>query len=147
METSKSSRRDTGNFSTLNNEGPLCVLVCAEPERESGQRDRRGRGELPIGAVVVIGDDIVGSAHTQEIARRRRLVHADLLAMIAADEALGMRRRPHPVRLAVNLEPCVPRLHGGIRRGDVRDQFRRYCETSPPSAYRRWSKTLVDLPA
>jgi len=64
-------------------------------------------GEQPIGAVVVMGDEIVGRAYTQEATRRRRLVHADLLAMIEADEVLGWRRRPYPLRMAVNLEPCV----------------------------------------
>ena len=74
-------------------------------------------GELPIGAVVVMGDEIVGRAFTQEQARRRRLVHADLLAMIDADEALGWRRRPHPLRLAVNLEPCVMCLGAAMALG------------------------------
>jgi tRNA(adenine34) deaminase len=64
-------------------------------------------GEQPIGAVVVMGDDVVAQAFTQEKGLGRRLVHADLLAMIAADEALGWRRRPYPLRLAVSLEPCV----------------------------------------
>jgi tRNA(adenine34) deaminase len=64
-------------------------------------------GEQPIGAVVALGDEIVGRAYTQEKTRGRRLVHADLLAMLEADEALGWRSRPHPLRLAVNLEPCL----------------------------------------
>ncbi|MFI7282617.1 deaminase [Micromonospora chersina] len=64
-------------------------------------------GELPIGAVVVMGEEVVGRAFTQEKARGRRLAHADVLAMIEADEALGWRRRPQPLRLAVSLEPCV----------------------------------------
>ncbi|MEE6311796.1 deaminase [Plantactinospora veratri] len=64
-------------------------------------------GEQPIGAVVVLGDEIVGRAFTRERGLRRRLVHADLLAMIEADERLGWRERPAPLRLAVNLEPCV----------------------------------------
>ncbi|MBB5829870.1 nucleoside deaminase [Micromonospora carbonacea] len=64
-------------------------------------------GEQPIGAVVLLGDEIIGRAYTQERTSGRRLVHADLLAMVQADEALGWRRRPHPVRLAVSLEPCV----------------------------------------
>src|SRR6266511_2666881 len=46
-------------------------------------------GELPIGAVVVMGDEVVGWAYTQDSSRNRRLVHADLLAMITADERLG----------------------------------------------------------
>ena len=40
-----------------------------------------GAGELPVGAVVVLGDEVVGRAHTQERTQGRRLVHADLLAM------------------------------------------------------------------
>lgn len=64
-------------------------------------------GEQPIGAVVLLGDDVVGRAYTQEKALRRRIVHADLLAMIAADEALGFGKRRQPLRLAVTLEPCV----------------------------------------
>lgn len=64
-------------------------------------------GELPIGAAVFLGDEVVGRAFTQERALGRRLVHADLLAMIEADEALGWRRRTDQVRLAVSLEPCV----------------------------------------
>jgi tRNA(adenine34) deaminase len=34
-------------------------------------------GEQPIGAVVVLGDEIVGRAYTQEKTRGRRLVHAE----------------------------------------------------------------------
>ena len=64
-------------------------------------------GELPIGAVVEMGGRIIGRAFTQDVAQGRRLVHADLLAMIEADQALGWQPRPHPLRLAVNLEPCL----------------------------------------
>jgi tRNA(adenine34) deaminase len=74
-------------------------------------------GEQPIGAVVVMGDEIVGRAFTQEKTRGRRLVHADLLAMIEADEALGWRRRPHPLRLATSLEPCVMCLGAAMALG------------------------------
>jgi tRNA(adenine34) deaminase len=34
-------------------------------------------------------------------------VHADLLAMIEADTKLAFAKRPQPLHLAVNLEPCV----------------------------------------
>jgi tRNA(adenine34) deaminase len=64
-------------------------------------------GEMPIGAVVEMGGRIVSRAFTRDISLGRRLVHADLLAMITADEELGWGARPHPVRLAVNLEPCL----------------------------------------
>jgi tRNA(adenine34) deaminase len=64
-------------------------------------------GELPIGAVVEMGGQIVSRAFTRDVSLGRRLVHADLLAMITADEELGWTPRPHPLRLAVNLEPCL----------------------------------------
>ncbi|MBB5866857.1 tRNA(adenine34) deaminase [Allocatelliglobosispora scoriae] len=74
-------------------------------------------GEQPIGAVVVLGDEVVAQAYTQEKASGRRLVHADLLAMTAADHLLGWRRMPHPLRLAVNLEPCVMCLGAAMALG------------------------------
>jgi tRNA(adenine34) deaminase len=64
-------------------------------------------GELPIGAVVVMGDDVLGRSWTRERAAGRRLVHADLLAMEQADRALGWSKRRAPLQLAVNLEPCL----------------------------------------
>ncbi len=64
-------------------------------------------GELPIGAVVALGEEIVGRSYAMERSQRRRLVHADLLAMEQADRALSGRKRSAPVRLAVNLEPCL----------------------------------------
>lgn len=85
-------------------------------------------GELPIGAVVVMGDDIVAQSHTRERGVGRRLVHADLLAMIAADERLGNAKRPGPLALAVNLEPCVMCLGAAMTLG-VADVF--YALESP----------------
>jgi tRNA(adenine34) deaminase len=79
------------------------MMVAALRTAEAGL----SAGELPIGAIVVIGDDIVASAFTQDRGSDRRLAHADLLAMVEADQHLGWRRREHPLRLAVNLEPCL----------------------------------------
>jgi len=64
-------------------------------------------GELPIGAVVVMGNDVIGRAYAMERSMGRRIVHADLLAMEQADRALGWKRRTAPLVLAVNLEPCL----------------------------------------
>ncbi|GAB2571770.1 hypothetical protein Aab01nite_04110 [Paractinoplanes abujensis] len=69
--------------------------------------DGLAHGEMPIGAVVELNGEIIARAHTRDTGLGRRLVHADLLAMTAADEALGWRKRPGPLRLAVNLEPCL----------------------------------------
>ena len=63
------------------------------------------RGEMPIGAVVVVDDVVVGEAHTEERTQGRLLVHADLLALDRADARLAGRRAR--ATLYVNLEPCV----------------------------------------
>jgi tRNA(adenine34) deaminase len=65
------------------------------------------QGEHPIGAVVVLGDEIVGRAFTSEKTLKRRIVHADLLAMTEADTVLGWHPRAHPLQMAVTLEPCL----------------------------------------
>jgi tRNA(adenine34) deaminase len=85
-------------------------------------------GELPIGAVVVMGGEIVARSHTRERDAGRRLVHADLLAMIAADERLGHAKRPGSLTLAINLEPCVMCLGAAMTLG-VADVF--YALESP----------------
>jgi tRNA(adenine34) deaminase len=74
-------------------------------------------GELPIGAVMVMGDQVIARAFTQDHGRNRRLVHAELLAMIEADEQLGWTRRAYPLQLAVNLEPCVMCLGAAMSLG------------------------------
>ena len=63
------------------------------------------RGELPIGAIVVVNDEVVSRAHTQEREQGRLLVHAELLALDQADRTLGRRR--HRARLYSTLEPCL----------------------------------------
>ncbi len=90
------------------------VDAALEPEdrherfmREALAIARRGleRGEMPIGAVIVHDDEVVAAAHTQEVTQRRLLVHADLLAIDAADRVLGRRREN--AWLYVTLEPCL----------------------------------------
>lgn len=72
-------------------------------------------GELPIGAVVVVDGEVVGRAHTQERGQRRLLVHAELLALDAADRVLGARRGRATV--VTTLEPCLMCLAAAATAG------------------------------
>jgi len=74
-------------------------------------------GEMPIGAVVLLDDRVVGRAFTQEHSLHRRVVHADLLAMIEADTGLGFVGHEEPLTLAVNLEPCLMCMGAAITLG------------------------------
>lgn len=68
-------------------------------------------GELPIAAVVVLGTEVIGSAYTQDRSLGRKIVHADLLAMIYALESrlTAEARSPRAGRL-------IPRCRGSRHR-------------------------------
>ncbi len=65
------------------------------------------QGELPIGAVIVQGNQIIASAHTQEKQQGRLLVHAELLALEAADSIKPFPGRRRDAQMFVTGEPCL----------------------------------------
>ncbi|MBP5545773.1 MAG: nucleoside deaminase [Bacteroidales bacterium] len=69
-------------------------------------RKAEGEDEIPVGAVVVSGDDIIGRAHNQTEMLHDVTAHAEILAMSAAAEHLGAKYLTG-CTLYVTLEPCV----------------------------------------
>lgn len=63
-------------------------------------------GEVPIGAVVVLGDDIIGAGHNRPIAASDPTAHAEIEALRAG--ASRMRNyRLTSAELFVTVEPCL----------------------------------------
>jgi tRNA(adenine34) deaminase len=62
-------------------------------------------GEVPVGAVLVLDDEIVASAANAPIRRNDPTAHAEILALRQAGERVGNYRLPGAV-LYVTLEPC-----------------------------------------
>lgn len=62
-------------------------------------------GEVPVGAVIVKDGQIAARAHNMIEAGRRSSAHAELLAIDAAEEALGTKWLTGAT-LYVTLEPC-----------------------------------------
>src|SRR5882762_9490636 len=62
--------------------------------------------EVPIGAVVMRGDDIMAEAHNETVFRRNPTYHAEFLAIERALEALETDRLTD-CTLYVTLEPCA----------------------------------------
>lgn len=102
------------------------------------QADRAERaGEVPVGAVVVVGNAIVGRGANAPISQLDPTAHAEMLALREAARALG-NYRLGGATVYVTMEPCamcagalvaarVERLVFGardLRFGAVRSKFR-----------------------
>lgn len=101
-------------------------LAAASPEFPSGtesdsvsDRDRhfmrlaqaaadkaRAAGEVPVGAVLVRGDEVIATGFNHPIGTHDPSAHAEMAALRAAGAALGNYRLPG-CELYVTLEPCL----------------------------------------
>jgi tRNA(adenine34) deaminase len=63
-------------------------------------------GEVPVGAVIVLGDEVLAKAHNRSIAMNDPSAHAEILAIRGAAERTGNYRLPG-TSLYVTLEPCI----------------------------------------
>ena len=62
-------------------------------------------GEVPVGAAVVCGGEVIALAHNEREAAQDPTAHAEVLALRGAAKRLG-RRRLSGCALYVTLEPC-----------------------------------------
>lgn len=62
--------------------------------------------EVPVGAIIVYGDRIVGAGYNRREQQRSSLAHAELLAIEQASRELGTWRLSECC-LYVTLEPCI----------------------------------------
>jgi tRNA(adenine34) deaminase len=69
-------------------------------------RDAGAEGEVPVGAVVLVNDKIVGRAHNHSVRLRDPTAHAEVLALRRAAHGLGNYRLPGSV-VVVTIEPCA----------------------------------------
>ncbi|HRP08463.1 MAG TPA: tRNA adenosine(34) deaminase TadA [Gemmatimonadales bacterium] len=91
-------------------------MTAAPPESAADRRwmdlalseARRGAaaGEVPVGAVLVRGDQVIATAHNEAVLRGDPTAHAELLVIQAALAGLGTGRLADAT-LYVTLEPCA----------------------------------------
>ncbi len=100
-------------------------------------REAERSGEVPVGAVVVLNQKVIGRGHNCPIAQHDPTAHAEMLALREAAGAIG-NYRLDGATLYATLEPCVmcagalvnariARLVFGardLRFGGVRSKFR-----------------------
>ena len=100
-------------------------------------REAEAAGEVPVGAVVVLDDLVIGRGRNSPITTNDPIAHAEILAIRQASSAIG-NYRLEGATLYCTLEPCVmcagalvaariTRLVFGardLRFGGVRSKFR-----------------------
>jgi len=86
-------------------------LALAEARRATGHDD------VPIGAVVVLGDQVIGAGGNERELRKSPLAHAEMIAIEQAAAHLGSWRLLDTT-LYVTLEPC-PMCAGAIVQARV----------------------------
>ena len=69
-------------------------------------RQAAAHDEVPVGAVVVRDNRIVGRGFNQPISQRDPTAHAEIIALRDAAQTLGNYRLPR-CTLVVTLEPCT----------------------------------------
>ena len=63
-------------------------------------------GEVPVGAVVMMNDQVIGRGHNQVELLNDCTAHAEIIALTAAFNFLGSKYLPEAT-LYVTLEPCL----------------------------------------
>lgn len=75
-------------------------------------RKAQAIGEVPIGAVIVLDEEVISKAYNLREKEQRSIAHAEILAIDKACEAIGSWRLENAT-LYVTLEPC-PMCAGAI---------------------------------
>src|SRR3954453_14618282 len=79
----------------------------------------REQGEVPVGAVIVLGGEVIGTGFNRPIAADDPTAHAEIQALRDAAQRVGNYRLPGAT-LYVTLEPCVmcagALMHAGVAR-------------------------------
>ena len=81
-------------------ENPFMTEAIAEAKKGAAL------GEVPVGAVLVCGGEIIARAHNQTMEKEHILLHAEMLVMEEAIGRLG-KHRLSDCSLYVTLEPCT----------------------------------------
>ena len=63
-------------------------------------------GEVPVGAVVVWGEKIIGRGHNQVERLNDSTAHAEMIALTSAFQTLGAKYLPEAT-LYITVEPCL----------------------------------------
>lgn len=69
-------------------------------------RNAEAQGEVPVGAIIVLDDQIIGQGWNQPIASQDATAHAEIIALRQACQTMQNYRLPGS-EIYITLEPCM----------------------------------------
>jgi len=73
-----------------------------------------GANELPVGAVIFLGDEIISKAYATDVTNKTFLAHAEMKALWEADGNKYSVKERKQMQLFVTLEPCMMCLRAAM---------------------------------
>ena len=96
-------------------------------------------GEVPVGAVIVSGDQVLARCHNSVELLQDVTAHAEILAITAAAQFLGSKYLPD-CTIYVSLEPCVM-CAGALRWAQIGRIL--YATPDDKAGFMRYGKELI----
>ena len=105
-------------------------------------------GEIPIAAIVYLGDEIISKSFTSEKKDKRYLVHAELKALIEADLKKFSMKERREMQLFSTLEPCMMCLGAAMSFcvGEIYYSLEAPCDGAVSLAKQKWDKDSKEYP-
>src|SRR5215204_6441575 len=83
--------------------------------------EAEAKGEVPVGAILVYENEIIGSGHNQPISSNDPTAHAEIMALRSAASKINNYRLVN-TSLYVTLEPCIM-CAGGLVHARIKNLF------------------------
>lgn len=105
--------------------------------------------EMPIAAVIFHHDTIISTSYTSERADQRFLVHAELKALLEADQQKYPIKIRKEMQLFTNLEPCMMCLGAAMTFfiGEIYYALEAPMDGATQFAKKFWDKECLEIPA
>jgi len=105
-------------------------------------------GEIPIAAIIYLGDEIISKSFTSEKMDKRYLVHAELKALIEADLKKFPMKERRKMQLFTTLEPCMMCLGAAMTFGigEIYYALEAPCDGAVSLAKQKWDEDSKEYP-
>ncbi|UCC16422.1 MAG: nucleoside deaminase [Dehalococcoidales bacterium] len=105
--------------------------------------------EFPVGAVIFLGDEIIGRAHSSGESKLELLPHAEIAALFEADKLHHLPPERKKMQLFTTLEPCMMCLGAAMSFyiGEIYYALEAPIDGAVDFAVRFWRENRKEIPS